>query len=89
MVSDRPLKPDLALAYLAELSTDIRAAAVLDESGVVAAQSGFDEDGADQVRELVGELFYHNYPGGTGLVSGAVLGKMAGDGAGQYVRGKN
>jgi tricarballylate dehydrogenase len=39
--------------------------------------------------ELVGGLFYHNYPGGTGLVSGAVLGKLAGDGAGRYVQGKN
>ena len=38
--------------------------------------------------ELVGGLFYHNYPGGTGLVSGAVLGKLAGDGAGRYVAGK-
>lgn len=28
--------------------------------------------------ELVGGLFYHNYPGGTGLMSGAVLGKIAG-----------
>jgi hypothetical protein len=56
-VSDAPLTPDLALDYLAELSTDIRAAAVLDESGAVAAQSGFDEGGADQVRALVGDLF--------------------------------
>ena len=39
--------------------------------------------------ELVGGLFYHNYPGGAGLVSGAVLGKLAGDGAGRYVSGKN
>jgi tricarballylate dehydrogenase len=28
--------------------------------------------------ELVGGLFYHNYPGGTGLTSGAVFGRMAG-----------
>jgi tricarballylate dehydrogenase len=27
----------------------------------------------------VGGLFYHNYPGGTGLMSGAVFGKTAGD----------
>jgi hypothetical protein len=58
-VSDAPLTPDLALEYLSELSTDIRAAAVLDESGAVAAQSGFDEGGAAQVRELVGDLFRH------------------------------
>ncbi len=29
--------------------------------------------------ELVGGLFYHNYPGGTGLMAGAVFGKTAGD----------
>jgi tricarballylate dehydrogenase len=28
--------------------------------------------------ELVGGLFYHNYPGGSGLTSGAVLGRRAG-----------
>ena len=31
--------------------------------------------------ELVGGLFYHNYPGGTGLTSGAVFGKIAGQSA--------
>ena len=31
--------------------------------------------------ELVGGIFYHNYPGGTGLTSGAVFGKLAGSGA--------
>src|SRR5262249_29400518 len=31
--------------------------------------------------ELVGGLFYHNYPGGTGLMSGSVFGKTAGDSA--------
>jgi tricarballylate dehydrogenase len=32
--------------------------------------------------ELVGGLFYFNYPGGTGLTSGAVFGKIAGTHAG-------
>ena len=31
--------------------------------------------------ELVGGLFYFNYPGGTGLMSGAVFGRLAGDSA--------
>ena len=31
--------------------------------------------------ELVGGLFYFNYPGGTGLMSGAVFGKIAGGSA--------
>jgi hypothetical protein len=58
-VSDPALTPELALAYLGELSTDIRAAAVLDEAGAVAAQSGFDEEESDEVRELVTGLFDH------------------------------
>jgi tricarballylate dehydrogenase len=33
--------------------------------------------------ELVGGLFYFNYPGGTGLMSGAVFGRIAGDSAGR------
>jgi tricarballylate dehydrogenase len=28
--------------------------------------------------ELVGGLFYHNYPGGAGLMAGAVFGRIAG-----------
>ena len=31
--------------------------------------------------ELMGGLFYFNYPGGTGLTSGAVFGRTAGLGA--------
>ncbi len=31
--------------------------------------------------ELVGGLFYFNYPGGTGLMSGAVFGRAAGTAA--------
>ena len=31
--------------------------------------------------ELVGGVFYFNYPGGTGLMSGSVFGRLAGDAA--------
>ena len=34
--------------------------------------------------ELVGGLFYSNYPGGSGLTSGAVFGRRAGASAGQF-----
>ncbi len=34
--------------------------------------------------ELVGGLFYHNYPGGAGLMAGAVFGKLAGEHAAGY-----
>ena len=33
--------------------------------------------------EMVGGIFYHNYPGGTGLISGSVFGKIAGTTAGR------
>lgn len=36
--------------------------------------------------ELVGGLFYHNYPGGTGLTTGAVFGRIAGKGAAEIAR---
>jgi tricarballylate dehydrogenase len=36
--------------------------------------------------EMVGGLFYFNYPGGTGLMAGAVFGKIAGDSAGAHVK---
>jgi tricarballylate dehydrogenase len=35
--------------------------------------------------ELVGGLFYFNYPGGTGLMSGTVFGRIAGNSAGRAV----
>jgi tricarballylate dehydrogenase len=39
--------------------------------------------------ELVGGLFYFNYPGGTGLMSGAVFGRISGAAAGQRAIGSN
>jgi len=36
--------------------------------------------------ELVGGLFYFNYPGGTGLMNGAVFGRIAGASAGQRAK---
>ena len=35
--------------------------------------------------ELVGGLFYGNYPGGTGLMAGAVFGRLAGESAGSEI----
>ena len=37
--------------------------------------------------ELVGGLFYFNYPGGTGLMSGSVFGRIAGNSAGGFAKG--
>ena len=37
--------------------------------------------------ETVGGLFYFNYPGGSGLTTGSVFGRLAGNAAGAAVRG--
>lgn len=37
--------------------------------------------------ELVGGLFYQNYPGGTGLMNGAVFGRLSGKSAGGFAAG--
>jgi tricarballylate dehydrogenase len=37
--------------------------------------------------ELVGGMFCFNYPGGTGLMSGAIFGRLAGNGAAARVKG--
>ncbi|MBV9230600.1 MAG: FAD-dependent tricarballylate dehydrogenase TcuA [Chloroflexi bacterium] len=36
--------------------------------------------------ELVGGLFYHNYPGGSGLMAGSVFGRLAGQSAANWAR---
>jgi len=39
--------------------------------------------------EMVGGLFYENYPGGTGLMAGAVFGRLAGTSAGAMAGGRD
>ena len=41
----------------------------------------------DAAGELVGGIFYFNYPGGTGLTAGSVFGRIAGAAAGKAARG--
>jgi tricarballylate dehydrogenase len=36
--------------------------------------------------ELVGGIFYHNYPGGSGLMAGATFGKLAGEHAARHAQ---
>ena len=43
-------------------------------------------DGLFAAGEAVGGIFYHNYPGGAGLINGAVFGKIAGTSAASYCR---
>jgi tricarballylate dehydrogenase len=37
---------------------------------------------------MVGGIFYFNYPGASGLTSGAIFGRLAGDSAGAFARGR-
>jgi tricarballylate dehydrogenase len=57
----------------------------IDEAAAVLDEDGHPIPGLFAAGELVGGLFYFNYPGGTGLTSGAVFGKIAGSSAGSYV----
>ncbi len=50
----------------------------VDDRARVLHRSGQPIPGLHAAGELVGGLFFHNYPGGTGLMSGAVFGRRAG-----------
>ncbi|MBX3453651.1 FAD-dependent tricarballylate dehydrogenase TcuA [Ferrovibrio sp.] len=49
------------------------------ESGQVLDTDHIEIPGLYAAGELVGGIFYFNYPGGTGLMSGSVFGRLAGD----------
>jgi len=55
----------------------------IDTSGRVIDTDGQTIPGLHAAGELVGGLFYFNYPGGTGLMAGSVFGRIAGTTAGQ------
>jgi len=55
--------------------------------GHVIDSDGLPIPGLYAAGELVGGLFYFNYPGGTGLMSGSVFGRVAGSSAGRAATG--
>jgi tricarballylate dehydrogenase len=55
----------------------------IDDTGAVLNTDGLPIRGLYAAGELVGGLFFFNYPGGTGLMSGAVFGRIAGTAAGR------
>lgn len=59
----------------------------IDETGTVLDMIDRPIQGLYAAGELVGGLFYENYPGGSGLMAGAVFGKLAGESAAAYVTG--
>ena len=54
-------------------------------AGVESAVTGKTIDGLYCVGEMVGGLFYDNYPGGSGLTAGTVFGRKAGKAAGARI----
>ena len=60
----------------------------IDAEGRVLDSDGTPMPGLYAAGELVGGLFYFNYPGGTGLTSGAVFGRLAGTSAGRHARSR-
>jgi len=55
----------------------------VDEEAAVLDTAGRRIPGLFAAGELVGGLFFHNYPGGSGLTAGAVWGRRAGWAAAQ------
>ena len=55
----------------------------IDRQGRVIDVDGAAIPGLFAAGELVGGLFYNNYPGGSGLMAGAVFGRIAGESAGR------
>ena len=51
----------------------------IDRAGRVIGVEGAPIRGLFAAGELVGGLFYNNYPGGSGLMAGAVFGRIAGE----------
>ena len=56
----------------------------VNSNGEVLAKDGEPIKGLFAAGEMVGGIFYDNYPGGSGLMSGSVFGKISGTSAAQY-----
>ena len=56
---------------------------------VMSSATGQEVPGVYAVGEMMGGLFYENYPGGSGLTSGAVFGRRAGTAAAKAVAGRS
>ena len=59
----------------------------IDDKARVLDESDQPIPGLHAAGEMVGGLFYFNYPGGTGLTSGAVFGRIAGRSAAESLSG--
>jgi tricarballylate dehydrogenase len=60
----------------------------IDTTGQVLDWSGTPMPGLYAAGELVGGLFYYNYPGGSGLTAGSVFGRLAGQSAANWAKAR-
>ncbi|QGQ45960.1 FAD-dependent tricarballylate dehydrogenase TcuA [Metabacillus sediminilitoris] len=60
----------------------------VNENGEVLNYEGSPIGGLYAAGEMVGGIFYKNYPGGSGLMSGAVFGKISGTSAAKFSKSK-
>ncbi|KAK0106314.1 hypothetical protein ONS96_003952 [Cadophora gregata f. sp. sojae] len=77
--------PFMAVKVCCGITFTFGGLAINPTSTAVISQSGKEVKGLFCVGEMVGGLFYGNYPGGSGLTSGAVFGRRAGMAAARLV----
>ena len=59
---------------------------MVNDRGEVLRRRGNPIPGLYAAGEITGGIFYHNYPSGSGLMLGAVFGRIAGTSAAAFVR---
>ena len=82
---DKP--PFLAIKVACGVTFTFGGLAVNPETAAVVSTSNREVPGLFCAGEMLGGLFYGNYPGGSGLTSGAVFGRRAGKAAARLVKG--
>ena len=81
--------PFLAVKVACGITYTFGGLAIDPETGGVLSESGELIQGLFCTGEMVGDLFYNNYPGGSGLVAGTVFGMKAGRAAARLATSKH
>ena len=82
-------EPFLAVKVACGITYTFGGLAVDPETGGVVSESGEFIRGLFCTGEIVGDLFYNNYPGGSGLMAGTVFGMKAGRAAARLASSKH
>ncbi|KAI5362334.1 Putative succinate dehydrogenase/fumarate reductase flavoprotein, catalytic domain superfamily [Septoria linicola] len=78
--------PFLAVKVTSGITFTFGGLAINPETATVLREDGSEIQGLHCIGEMVGGLFYGNYPGGSGLTAGGVFGRRAGRAAAAKVR---